>query len=182
MELIPPYHQVCSPAVVEQFAKVAHLTDFLYCYPILEANRRSDFGSSSSQSLQRSSDKSHTKHRPKALHPLFGNDSVHRELNTYFPFDPYKLPRSLAYIEGIYREWSSVAIDDDEDEDDDDESDAEEVHEDERLKEGAIAVNGVKVAGVDDAATEGLGASFGGMSISPIGSVLSGVPMSVSFS
>ena len=51
--------------------------------------------------------------------------------------------------------------------------------EEDEPKEGAIAVNGVRVVGVDDAATDGLGASFGGMSISPIGNVMSSLPLSV---
>ncbi|KAE9409865.1 RNA polymerase I-specific transcription initiation factor RRN3, partial [Gymnopus androsaceus JB14] len=33
--------KVCSPNVASQFARVAHATDFLYCYTILESNRRS---------------------------------------------------------------------------------------------------------------------------------------------
>ena len=40
------------------------------------------------------------------------------ELNTFFPFDPYKLPKSNPYIQGIYREWTSVAIDGIEDDSD----------------------------------------------------------------
>lgn len=95
------------------------------------------------------------------------------ELNTFFPFDPYKLPRSGSYIQGVYREWSSVAIDDDEDEDDDDDEDEEEdegadnaEHEDMASSQPVgILVNGVRAP--SETSDDGLGQSFGGMSISP---------------
>ena len=83
-------------------------------------------------------------------------DSMHTELNTFFPFDPYRLPRSSSYIQGVYREWSAVAIEDgdDEDDDEDEEDDVQEAHVGfDILRRG------------DD--TGGLGESFGGMSISP---------------
>ncbi|KAH8096739.1 RNA polymerase I-specific transcription initiation factor RRN3 [Cristinia sonorae] len=158
--------KMCSTNVVMQFAKVAHSVDFLYCYPIIEANRRSDYAPNSGDNDQL-----------KTKAPLFSlammGNSMQMELNTFFPFDPYKLPRSGAYIEGVYREWSSVAIDDDEDDDDDEEEEDEEV-----AHTGAIsiAVNGTRSTEDDG----GLGQSFGGMSISPIPVAMSGVPMSVS--
>jgi RNA polymerase I-specific transcription initiation factor RRN3 len=70
---------------------------------------------------------------------------------SFFPFDPYKLPRSSSYIEPIYREWASVAVgaDDDEEEEEEDE---EEEEEDEVVR----------------AEADGLGASFGEMRISPV--------------
>jgi RNA polymerase I-specific transcription initiation factor RRN3 len=80
-----------------------------------------------------------------------------RELTSFFPFDPYKLPRSNSYIEPIYREWASVAIEGDEDdEDDEDEEDGEE-----GMQVRRDAVDNL------DVEADGLGASFGGMSISP---------------
>lgn len=83
-------------------------------------------------------------------------DSTHMELNTFFPFDPYRLPRSNSYIQGVYREWSSVAIDDDDEDDEDDEDVVE--HED--------GLDVPRIIASDDG-TGGLGESFGGMSISP---------------
>ena len=103
-----------------QFAKVAHATDFLYCYSIIESNKRSDFAPESQQNAA-------AKSRP-LIHPVIVGSSMHAELNTFFPFDPYKLPRSSAYIQGVYREWASVAIDeeDSDDENSDEESEADE--------------------------------------------------------
>lgn len=92
------------------------------------------------------------------------------ELNTFFPFDPYKLPRSGSYIQGVYREWSSVVIDDDEEDEEDDEDDVEGEDAEEEDGHGSrpqdIIVNGVRLADTADDADE-LGESFGGMSISP---------------
>jgi RNA polymerase I-specific transcription initiation factor RRN3 len=90
--------QYCAPNVVMQFARVAHATDFIYCYPILEANKRSSDGDPSQRTPARQT---------------FVPPQANTELNTFFPFDPYKLPKSSRYIDGVYREWSAVAIDDD---------------------------------------------------------------------
>ena len=49
------------------------------------------------------------------------NLPVNPELNTFFPFDPYRLPKSSAFIIGVYREWSSVAIEDEEEDDEEEE-------------------------------------------------------------
>ena len=146
-----------------QFARIAHATDFLYCYSIIEANRRSDFAPSPSQPNSPS--------RNSPVGPVLAGQPMHSELNTFFPFDPYKLPRSSGYIDSVYREWASVAIDEEE-EDEEEESDAEEEgvgediekqaeNEPEAEVEGAIPVQ------ARDAVSDSLNVSFGGMSISP---------------
>ena len=88
------------------------------------------------------------------------------ELNTFFPFDPYKLPRSGSYIQGVYREWSSVAIDEDEEDESEDEDEDGEDGEAAGSSPVGIFINGTRPASHPDE-TEGLGESFGGMSISP---------------
>ena len=98
--------QVCSPNVVQQFARVAQHVGFVYCFSILEANRRSD-------------SKDFHGNIP-AISSITTKQSFDADLTTFFPFDPYRLPRSSSYIESIYREWSSVAIDDSDEEDEDD--------------------------------------------------------------
>jgi RNA polymerase I-specific transcription initiation factor RRN3 len=82
------------------------------------------------------------------------------ELTSFFPFDPYKLPRSSSYIEPIYREWASVAVEGDDDEED-------EEGEDEGIHGGLARPRRDEVDHLDVEA-DGLGASFGGMSISPV--------------
>ncbi|KAF9232157.1 RNA polymerase I-specific transcription initiation factor RRN3-domain-containing protein [Melanogaster broomeanus] len=165
--------KVCSPNVVMQFARVAQATDFIYCYSIIEANKRSEYNPS-----------------PGSI-PLLhrSTEFVNAELHTFFPFDPYKLPRSSSYIEGLYREWSSVAIGGDEESDDgdveeeeDDDEDLEDEDEDQAgagLRAGSprdtlamttLVSGGLRIPGssqMTNSDAEGLGESFGGMSISP---------------
>ena len=134
----------------------------------MEANRRSEYASDSKHGS--SSD----------LSTAVMAQSFDADLTTFFPFDPYKLPRSSVYIDGIYREWRSVAVEDSEDEDEDEEEGGEEEEEgEEEADEEADVVSGLPVTGktgadhymhgpaslIDD--TGGLGESFGGMSISP---------------
>ncbi|KAL1754725.1 RNA polymerase I-specific transcription initiation factor RRN3 [Schizophyllum commune] len=135
--------RVCSQNVVLQFARVAHAVNFMYCFPVLEANRRSaDDGAARERDA---------------------------ELHTFFPFDPYKLPRSGPYIQAVYREWASVAIrgddEDDEDEDEDEEDDVAGIQSHETPACLAIP-RAVEGDGGDDDAM-GLGTSLNAMSISP---------------
>ncbi|KIJ69765.1 hypothetical protein HYDPIDRAFT_104386 [Hydnomerulius pinastri MD-312] len=160
--------KVCSSNVVMQFARIAQATDFAYCYSIMEANKRSEYNSSlgSIQLLPRGT----------------GGEFMNAELHTFFPFDPYKLPRSGSYIQGVYREWSSVAIggdeeDSEEEEEGDDEGDVDHVEagEDTDIQRHVLATSnfvsgGLRIPGSSHGTSsdaEGLGESFGGMSISP---------------
>lgn len=101
-----------------------------------------------------------------SVNPAILDDSIHTELNTFFPFDPYKLPKSGSYIQSVYREWSAVAIDDEEDEHEDDEE-----NECDGARGGCydyMDIPSTKSTQDKDADAEGLGASFDGMSISPM--------------
>ncbi|KAI0340915.1 RNA polymerase I-specific transcription initiation factor RRN3 [Trametopsis cervina] len=185
--------KVCASNVVMQFARVAHATDFLYCYSIIEANRRVDFAP---KAAQNGAKPSLSRSNSSFVNLSVSRQTLHSELNTFFPFDPYRLPRSSSYIDGVYREWSSVAIDE-EDEDSDDDSDDHEDNVEEGNDEasdaghdpenppsvvGAIPVMGAR-AKSSDSITDGLGVSFVGMSISPARPSLSlsvTIPMSVS--
>lgn len=145
-----------------QFARVAHATDFLYCYSIIEANKRSQYVSANT-----SGPHANVRNLRRFINPAVLGESVHTELNTFFPFDPYKLPRSGSYIDVVYREWSQVAIDDDEDDEDDEEED--EVPDEPPLSSSYDGhLNPIPFdSPAPDAEAEKLGASFGGMSISP---------------
>ncbi|KAF5363263.1 hypothetical protein D9756_000229 [Leucocoprinus leucothites] len=127
--------RVCSFNVVMQFARVAQATDFIYCYTILESNKRLEHAGTSGSTqpnshsvvpaLNQSAPSSST---ILALNRSDSGTNAAAELNTFFPFDPYRLPRSAVFIRGVYREWSSVAIDnesDDENSDDDEEEETE---------------------------------------------------------
>ncbi|GJE84320.1 RNA polymerase I-specific transcription initiation factor RRN3 [Phanerochaete sordida] len=144
--------KICAPSVVMQFARVAHATDFLYCYPLIEANRRSEYASAGTPAARR-------------LAQLLGG-AVQTDLNTFFPFDPYKLPRSGAYIEGVYREWAAVAIDDEEDDDDEEEDSAGEPPLSSSYSYDGLS-SPVPLRPRGNSEADQLGASFGGMSISP---------------
>lgn len=144
---------------MKQFAQVAQKVGFIYCYSIIEANKRLDYAGSS------------TKGGHSSLYSASLSQSFDVDLTTFFPFDPFKLPKSCSYIDGIYREWSDVAIEESEDEEEDDDDDEDEEDEEEEVVErSSVAVeDDSRMLGpssyVDDAG--GLGKSFGGMSISP---------------
>ncbi|KAF8914242.1 RNA polymerase I-specific transcription initiation factor RRN3 [Gymnopilus junonius] len=174
--------KVCSPNVVMQFARVAQATDFVYCYTMLEMNKRGDLSLSSISTSSTSSTNSRRVSDGGSLSMTLMNtkilyEPVNAELNTFFPFDPYRLPRSSAFVQGVYREWSSVAIDDEDDADDDE---ADELEEDEEGDSHSLSravsntahldIPKLTAAHTDDG---GLGKSLGAMSISP-------APMSVS--
>lgn len=113
-------------------------------------------------------------------------DRFNTDLTTFFPFDPYKLPRSSMFIDGIYREWSSVAIDDDDDDSDEDGEDGEDYEGDDEDVSAKAYQNGWAYdlppsssqpisdddGKVNDDETGVLGASFGGMSISPAAPII----------
>jgi len=106
----------------------------MYCYTILDANKRSAKGSNRGQEGE--------------------------ELNTFFPFDPYRLPKSGGYVKSGYREWSEVALDgDDSDSEDEEEDDEEEQEQGRHLQ-------------VQDADEDMLGTSLNAMSISPARGVM----------
>ncbi|KAJ7129326.1 RNA polymerase I-specific transcription initiation factor RRN3 [Mycena epipterygia] len=155
--------KLCSPNVVGQFAHIAQATDFIYCYTILESNKRSDYGSNNSEGRVNASSASY---QSTPLYPALLNSSITAELNTFFPFDPYKLSKSSVYIQSIYREWSSVSIDDEDEEEDD---------EDAELQASSydglnyLNIPSSQGAPVDDG---GLGKSLGAMSISPVRPIL----------
>ncbi|GAA5895203.1 rDNA-binding RNA polymerase I transcriptional factor [Sporobolomyces salmoneus] len=152
--------KVCAQPVVAQFASIAHKTGFMYCYSIIEGNRRSasyrdptqttpssvpptpgvgvpmpplrsvstssllttltanslSLGSSSSSNMTPSATTTPLTTPSIAPRQLL----VAEEMDSFFPFDPFKLPLSSVYIDEIYREWEGADEDDD---DDDDESD-----------------------------------------------------------
>lgn len=145
----------------------------------MEANRRSEYSSANNSTEASSSDRLRANNHLAQTYAL-PKDRFDADLTTFFPFDPYKLPRSSVFIEDIYREWASVAIEeDDDDSDDDGDGDADE-YEGEDGDVGADAYQGGWAFASAQASSQsqvngansgdesgGLGESFGGMSISP---------------
>ncbi|KAI6013650.1 RNA polymerase I-specific transcription initiation factor RRN3 [Pisolithus microcarpus] len=155
--------KVCSPNVVMQFSRVAQATDFAYCYSILEANKRSEYNLSAGSI--------------PILPQVVNEGFLQSELHTFFPFDPYKLPRSSSYIQGVYRDWASVAIDEDEEEDAEEDGLSDDhagpasgtvlssaIPDVGLMSTGRLDISGRSRSNSD---AGGLGESFGGMSISP---------------
>ncbi|KAJ3545477.1 hypothetical protein NMY22_g2430 [Coprinellus aureogranulatus] len=177
--------KVCSPGVVSQFARVAHQTDFAYCYSILESNRRSSLSAGPTASTSGSAAGSgpsasaiSTANSHTLTHPTMMRGELNNDLNTFFPFDPYRLPRSGNFIQAVYREWHDVAIDDgDEDSDEDSEEDEAVDANDSSDAEGPAASSvssgflaipvGKRRPDDDTTTADGLGESLNAMSISP---------------
>jgi RNA polymerase I-specific transcription initiation factor RRN3 len=87
---------VCSPAVVDMFAKIANHLQFVFCFTIIEQNKRK------------------------------GRGREEEMLDSYFPFDPFLLKKSRKWIDHCYVVWTPVpGLEEDEDEDEDEDDDAE---------------------------------------------------------
>ncbi|RKF63455.1 RNA polymerase I-specific transcription initiation factor rrn3 [Erysiphe neolycopersici] len=110
--------KVCSPAIVTEFAKVAHYLKFMYVYPLLETNKRIRLGQFSLANKNPG---------PRDAGTASYDNSWY-QLEAYFPFDPYQLPISKRWIDSDYVQWKDIPglNKDDEDETDDDESDIDE--------------------------------------------------------
>lgn len=157
----------CNTTVVNTFAKVAHHNNFAYCFSIIEANQQSTARSSSSHSLSATAagaapgptrqNSSASTASASATASALGNSTTYTVprkarqanidagLDSYYPFDPFTLPRSKRYIDRIYRTWGEVSIplDDDDDESDDEdgsEEESEEEEEDSDADQGGQAV------------------------------------------
>ncbi|WVQ96479.1 hypothetical protein IAU59_003584 [Kwoniella sp. CBS 9459] len=218
----------CNPTIVSTFAKVAHHTNFAYCFSIIEANQQSSHPSRSASSSavqtqasaapnngsasaadnknsfrdarQKQNGRSSTTgggagSRSQTVPRQARAVNVEAGLDSYFPFDPYDLPRSKRYVERLYRTWAEVAIDaggDDSDSDSDSDSgidvDGEGEDEDDgsddssledhmkvgrtlpmpmRAKVGSYGEHRKRFLGGHNGKDGGLSSSLEGMSISP---------------
>ncbi|KAJ5178806.1 hypothetical protein N7492_002016 [Penicillium capsulatum] len=121
--------KICSPGIVAEFARISHHFQLLYVYPLLETNKRLRVTAFRSISTLTNANFSQVEREIRA------GDHLGYQLDAYFPFDPYQLPRSRRWIEGDYVEWRGVpgldegeesdsGAEDDEDDDEDDEEDA----------------------------------------------------------
>ena len=122
--------KVCSPAIVNEFAKIANHFGVIYVFHLLETNKRlqlSRFHGAVCGDMTYS-----LPERETAL--SMRRDNASQQLDEYFPFDPYHLPRSKRWIEGDYREWEGIPGLHDEKEDESDSEDDDEQESD--LDEG----------------------------------------------
>ena len=97
--------RVCAPAIVAEFARVARRLRFMYVYTLLESNRRVRLPTGPAGPASTTAAGT-TGMRDTALSAR--KDQDWQRLDAYFPFDPYRLPRSRRWLEGDYREWVGV--------------------------------------------------------------------------
>ena len=108
--------RVCTPVIVDQFARLSNRLQLFYIYPKLEENRHVRM----TTHWRNMSDL--TISNPERDLSWVGDSGM---LEGYFPYDPYHLPISKHWIQGDYVEWKSIPGEDAEDTDSDDEDDME---------------------------------------------------------
>jgi RNA polymerase I-specific transcription initiation factor RRN3 len=119
--------KVCAPMIVNQFAVVARHLKFLYVNSKLELNKRIRLSRTMALVSNVSGSLSE---RETALSAKSGEAMF--QLDAYFPFDPYSLPRSKRWMTGDSLEWQPVPgmeVDDEEDSDSEDEEEEEDEEE-----------------------------------------------------
>jgi len=113
--------KVCSPLIVDMFAKVTKALGFLYIYSILETNKR-----------VRLTRIVHFNSMARETALTMKTSEVSLKLEAHYAFEPYVLPVSKQWINGLYVTFNTVAppglLDDEssDEEDEDDEEDEEE--------------------------------------------------------
>ncbi|KAF2719908.1 RNA polymerase I-specific transcription initiation factor RRN3 [Polychaeton citri CBS 116435] len=129
--------KVCSAAIVHEFAKISNHVRFLYIFTKLELNKHVRLGKTSSYYGTGIGDLDVGRRESAWDHK---RGEAHLQLEAYFPFDPYHLPKSRRWVRGEYNEWVApkgmVPDDDDDDDDDDEDGESEEESDDESLGEG----------------------------------------------
>lgn len=123
--------RVCTPVIVEQFAKLTYALQLFYVYPKLEENKHVRVVTTHARNT---SDLMIS--NPDRDLSWVGDNGM---LEGYFPYDPYVLPISRHWVEGDYVAWRGIpgeeheedsdseaeGMDDDDDDEDDDEHDDE---------------------------------------------------------
>ncbi|KAL5365202.1 RNA polymerase I-specific transcription initiation factor RRN3 [Aspergillus floccosus] len=94
--------KVCAPAIVSEFARMSQHLNFMYVFSILETNKRLRVSGYRSLAALADPRFSHVERETRA------GDDLGYQLDAYFPFDPYQLPRSRRWIEGDYVHWRGI--------------------------------------------------------------------------
>lgn len=137
--------KVCSPAIVHQFAAIANHLRFLYVIPLLETNKRLRLSSYTAFSTTQTGNNGgrHEMGAARRENTLTNKTGEsHHQLDAFFPFDPYQLPKSKRWLEGDYMVWKGVpGMQEDGDDDDSDvsESEEEEVEDDDELDTASVS-------------------------------------------
>ncbi|KAJ2769069.1 DNA independent RNA polymerase I transcription factor, partial [Coemansia nantahalensis] len=101
-----------APAVAQQFASVASQTNFMFCYAVLQQNRRADPGgdaaAASSGGGARSGGGGGAAPGARGVPRGAADQMLRARLDSFFPFDPMALPVSRQFIDASYLEWHDV--------------------------------------------------------------------------
>ena len=112
--------RVCTPGIVQQFAKIAHQVGFMYVFTKIEANKHVRLTTS------RTAVSDFDLNQPDRDLSWVGENGV---MEGYFPYDPYQLPLSRHWVENDYLEWKGIP------ELNEEGSDSDDVDEDEMMAE-----------------------------------------------
>ncbi|XP_038064414.1 RNA polymerase I-specific transcription initiation factor RRN3-like [Patiria miniata] len=88
--------RLCLPSIVNMFATLTRKYQIAYCYTVIERNNRS-------------------LHQVAKLHSSDSTSKLAATnlLDSFFPFDPYLLPRSGKFVQSLYRQWEGCKPDED---------------------------------------------------------------------
>ncbi|MCJ1310903.1 hypothetical protein MMC25_004571 [Agyrium rufum] len=111
--------KICAPVIVGEFARIAHHLNVFYAFTIIESNKRLHLGaimaaegfttaSAAAAGTGNHGEVLQSAARQTALSAR--KDDAWLQLDGYFPFDPYRLPKSRRWLEGDYREWRDVGV------------------------------------------------------------------------
>ena len=119
--------RVCTPVIVEQFAKLAHALDFMFLHSKIASNQHVRLHTQQQQQQQHQRSISQLDINAPDISALAGDNGV---MEGYFPYDPYELPISRHWVQQEYVTWKGIpgekVVDDDSDEELDDDDDGEE--------------------------------------------------------
>ena len=91
--------RICTPGIVQQFAKIAHHLGFMYVFTKIEANKHVRLTSS------RTTVADYGVNQPDRDLSWVGDNGV---MEGYFPYDPYHLPISRHWVDDDYLEWKGI--------------------------------------------------------------------------
>jgi len=126
----------CLESVVNLFARVTRMYQIVFCYSIIERNNRLSFQTNTAGSEELSKADEHDK--------------------SFFPFDPYMLPKSNKWVLPSYIKWNLSVLEEEEESDDDDD--------DNDISDEAINTSDVDF---NDLTNKSMANSFDMMCISP---------------
>lgn len=106
--------RICTPAIVQQFAKITHRLGFMYVFTKIEANKHVRLTKSRTTAADSGVN------QPDRDLSWIGENGM---MEGYFPYDPYQLPISRHWVEDDYLEWKGLPDPNDEESDSDDAED-----------------------------------------------------------